>query len=87
MSILLEKPRLIISVLLKAMYYHARISYASEWGDVVFNQTRDELIKSVVSPFILGQVAELVLRDRKEFVNMKAVAKLTLYQTSEELPN
>ncbi len=69
------------------MYYHARISYASEWGDVVFNQTREELIRSIVSPFILGKVAELTIRDRKEFVNMKAVAKLTLYQTEHELPN
>lgn len=69
------------------MFYHARITYASEWGDIVCNLKRGELIRTVVSPFIHGQVAELMIRQRLQFVNMKAVPTLTLYQTDTALPD
>jgi len=66
------------------MHYHAKLTYLQKehyW----WNYSRDEIIKTLVYPFVNGQVITINLDGHISLLNMKGATLLRIYKTFKKL--
>jgi hypothetical protein len=66
------------------MYFHAKLSY-SDGNHFWWNYSKEEMIMTLVVPFINGQIVPANLNGYTCLLNMKNVTFLRIYKTQEKL--